>query len=361
MKVVHVIDHDKFTVGYINFMKQYIFQHEHYFIVCSKIPLALQNQKGVFYVDSYQIPLSPSLWQLLNECDAVIFSGIFNTIYLLKQFPAHVLRKTYLQFWGGDFYNYRWSPSPVHIRYYWDKFMRKLLYQKSAGHLFLIAGEDKEYEKIFGHFTRNYIVPVPGDNDSSAREILSLRQNAKLHANTHILVGNSASKSNGHKEVLDCLYNYRNKKIKVFIPLSYGDEQYSAAVIRYAKEKLGDAAIPITHYMSQKNYLKFLSYMDIGILNCNRQQAMGNIICLLGLGKKVYIRRDTTMWDRYCKEGYTVYDTSQIATTDFNQFINFPKSSQISNEEIFDQTYTGKDLAQKWNAFLDQIHPANNY
>ena len=38
------------------------------------------------------------------------------------------------------------------------------------------------------------------------------------------------------------------------------------------------------------DYLKILGKIDIAIFNHERQQAVGNITSLLGLGKKVYIK-----------------------------------------------------------------------
>jgi len=41
-------------------------------------------------------------------------------------------------------------------------------------------------------------------------------------------------------------------------------------------------------------YLNFLNIVDIAIFNHKRQQAMGNIITLLGIGKTVYVRKEVS-------------------------------------------------------------------
>lgn len=43
---------------------------------------------------------------------------------------------------------------------------------------------------------------------------------------------------------------------------------------------------PIVDFMDFNEYINFLSTIDIAIFNHKRQQGMGNIITLLGMGKK---------------------------------------------------------------------------
>jgi hypothetical protein len=59
-------------------------------------------------------------------------------------------------------------------------------------------------------------------------------------------------------------------------------------------------------------YLDFLGTIDIAIFAHRRQQAMGNIISLLGMGKKVYVRKDITPWTLFSEIGVKVFDFSNI-------------------------------------------------
>jgi len=64
--------------------------------------------------------------------------------------------------------------------------------------------------------------------------------------------------------------------------------------------------------MPFEKYLEFLSKIDIAIFGHKRQQAMGNIITLLGLGKKVYMRSDITSWQLFQNIGVKVFDVENI-------------------------------------------------
>ena len=111
---------------------------------------------------------------------------------------------------------------------------------------------------------------------------------------TRVLVGNSASLTNNHLEIFDKLKKHDN--IVVFTPLSYGDLDYREKVISEGRKIFKERFMPITDFMTSDKYNKFLFSMDIAIFNHKRQEAMGNTITLLGMGKKVFIRDDITTW-----------------------------------------------------------------
>lgn len=339
MKIVHVLQSDKFTSGYVNFMKKHMSAYEHYFLLQSSAPLPLWDAHRVFYVETFNAPLPDDLRAVLEQCDRIIFSGVFSSIYLLQQFPPRLLRKTYLQFWGGDFYNYLAPPPWFRVRTALHRRLRKRLYDSCAGHIFLIEGEEKEYRKFFAPPKTSFVAPMPSDDlEQRCALIHAQREAAAQHEGIHILVGNSATASNNHKQVLDRLRRFTNENIKIFMPLSYGDPQYRDEVIRYAQETCGDRVVPVTHYMDKFDYLKFLSTMDIGIIDCNRQQGMGNIIYLLALGKKIYLRPGTSMWDMYRANGYAVYDSEAISAMPFEEFARFDAADRAKNETIADET-----------------------
>ncbi len=118
----------------------------------------------------------------------------------------------------------------------------------------------------------------------------------KSHPGLNILVGNSADPSNHHIEVLEQLLPYKDQDIKIHVPLSYGDQDHAQQVINQGKQWFGDKFVPLTSFMALDQYLCFLKNVDIAIFKHERQQAMGNTITLLGLGKTVYMRRDVSQW-----------------------------------------------------------------
>ncbi len=151
---------------------------------------------------------------------------------------------------------------------------------------------------------------------------------------------------NNHIEVLEKLKIYKNEDIKIFVPLSYGDNNYAKEVILKGKNIFGDKFISITELMPLEKYLEFLSQIDIAIFNSNIQIAMGNIITLLGLGKKVYMRNDITPWELFRDIDIKVFDVDNIQIDVIDE--ETKKENQQKMKEYFSkETY----LKQLQNLF----------
>lgn len=132
----------------------------------------------------------------------------------------------------------------------------------------------------------------------------------KDHNKIYIQIGNSADPSNNHLEVFEKLKKYKDTSIEIICPLSYGDVGHRDKIIKEGNRIFGEKFIPIITLMPFDEYLGLLAKIDIAIFNHKRQQAMGNITTLLGLGEKVYIRYDITSWD-FCKDhGLKVFSSN---------------------------------------------------
>lgn len=134
----------------------------------------------------------------------------------------------------------------------------------------------------------------------------------KEHSTINIQLGNSADPTNNHLDVLNKLVKYKDENIKIFTPLSYGDQEYAKDVIAKGKELFGDKFVALTDFMPFEKYLEFLGSIDIAIFAHKRQQAMGNTITLLRLGKKVYMRSDITPWQLFNDIDVKVFDVDNI-------------------------------------------------
>lgn len=132
----------------------------------------------------------------------------------------------------------------------------------------------------------------------------------------NILVGNSASPDNNHFSTFEILEKYKQENIKIFVPLSYGDRIYANNVIEHGNSIFQEKFLPISRMMDYSDYLIFLSSIDVALFNHNRQQAMGNTINLLGLGKRVFMRSDVPQWAALNEIGAKVYDIKNFQLFD---------------------------------------------
>jgi len=156
----------------------------------------------------------------------------------------------------------------------------------------------------------------------------------------NIQLGNSATDTNHHLEVLQRLEKFKDENIQIFAPLSYGDEAYAKEVILKGKEMFGEKFMPLTEFMPFEKYMEFLSEIDIAIFNHRRQQAFGNIISLVGMGKKVYLHPYSTVNGVMQECGLKVFDVNKIdldlldektkLNNIYNTKVNFSKESLIN-------------------------------
>lgn len=127
-----------------------------------------------------------------------------------------------------------------------------------------------------------------------------------------IMVGNSADPTNRHIAVLRALHAIWDGSFSVYLPLAYGDSEYADLVIALARDLFGNNANVQRTFLAPDEYSRVLEAVDVAIYNHNRQQALGNILYLLSIGKKVYLRSDTTTFAFFQDNGIEVYPTEHL-------------------------------------------------
>lgn len=358
LSVLYVIYLDKFTKMFVDFFRREFAEFNNKFILYGKKQQFKfdADENEIVFVDSYkQISKNSLAYKWANNSDKIIFSGIFGSEKLFFKFPRGTVNKSYFQFWGGDFYDLR-NKLPVYkIKGNLSNVIKIHYIKNVRGIINLIPGDYEELKKMIKIDADHFIAPVCG-NGKNLEIYNSLFSTAKSDDPINICLGNSATKTNNHLEILDSLQKYKNENIKIICPLSYGDKNYADEVIAHGKKIFGNKFEPLTNYMSKEDYFTILSNCKIGVFNNNRQQGMGNINALLTMGVKVYIKSNTSMWETYTKErGYILYNIDEISKTDFNEFVKFDDSAAVFN---FNKAkyYNSKEYKKmQWQFFFKSI------
>jgi hypothetical protein len=136
---------------------------------------------------------------------------------------------------------------------------------------------------------------------------------SKLGVEYLILLGNSATPTNNHLEVLNMLAAYKNKKIGIVIPLNYGMLKYREIIEDSVKQLFGTRVMIIKDFLDIIEYVKIINQCDCIIMNHERQQAFGNILIGLYLGKKIYINSRSTLYDLLKDKRLKIFDTNSIS------------------------------------------------
>lgn len=299
---------------------------------------------------------TPRFFYLLYTSNKIFFHGLFSTTRVFFFFLQPWLwKKCYWIVWGGDLYSAKTSDQKKSFTKLKEWMKRKMI-PRLAGVITLTEGDQQLVRDWYGYHGNFYLTSYPIPLQSiGMKEKLSNRLNRKSDT-INIVIGNSATDTNHHYEVLDQLKKYKDENIHIFLPLAYGFgewQEYGRKVTSYATEIFGtDKVTPIVNRMSGEEYTDYMRKMNIAIYNNDRQQAMGNIAIMLAVGAKVYIRTDTNMWDHYLKLNQKMYDISDIEHLSFEEFIDYPEDVYSHNFKVFFERNDRKKVADKWKNIL---------
>lgn len=308
--ILHVAGLDKFIPPFVELIRDEFSKEVHQFWLSGSIETYPVEMSDNIYLcgDSLRerVVGYAMLVRQLHASQKIVVHGLFNmkVVVLLALFPW-LLHKCYWVIWGGDLYRYKRQLSGVREKI--SEKLRRFVIRR-IGHLVTyLKGDVDLARKWYGATGVHHecIMYLSNVVDSRMINVVPKKRKSGL---IKILVGNSSDPENNHFEILDMLAAYKKNNIEIFVPLSYGDRDHARKVIDRGKELFGEKFFPLTDFIPFEQYYHFLKGMDIAIFGHRRQQAMGNTITLLGMGKTVYMRSDVSQWDLFAEEGISVFD-----------------------------------------------------
>ncbi|WP_353220984.1 TDP-N-acetylfucosamine:lipid II N-acetylfucosaminyltransferase [Salinisphaera sp. S4-8] len=333
---LHICPSEKFIPSYIEFVRKYFEADGNHFAI-----IAGKSESAFFYTPGTDVRKYTSTAQVAQlvydiwRSDKVIVHGLLdpNVVKLLAAQPwAH--KKTYWVIWGADLYAY--ARRKRNFRQAANERIKAYLIRRIYGLLTYIPGDVELARKWYGATGTHFDCFMYLSNIYRPRS--AVRKGSDV---INIQLGNSAAPTNNHIEVLHQLGKYRDENINILTPLSYGNRLYAENVINVGKRIFGEKFVAITDFMSGNDYSDFLGSIDIAIFNHDRQQAMGNTITLLGMGKTVFMRRDITPWQLFSSLGITLGDVEYFELKKFRPEVTEENSRRIaayfSEERLVDQ------------------------
>ena len=369
-RIIHLPFYDKFTEQYIAFMKYHFDDkvRQSFIVRKNDDKYSIGEGRNIIKIAEYkELKTDPRIRKRLLAADKIIISGNFPFENYVKYLPPSVWKKVYIQFWGADLYLYRDGKG---LKFTAARMIMRFLVKTGTGVINLIDEDYRQFEKIFCKVpeAKHFVAGVPNDPlkkdnfsefwPAMANEALDSnnKENGKLSATYRILVGNAAYPENQHKEAFEIIRDMKQRegfegiRVEAVVPLSYGDDAYKEEVMRFGREILGDSFVPVTDYMAKPDYIRFIASCDMAIFNNNRQQALGNICIMMNLGRKVFIRDDTPMWDYFLGRGYYVYNIKDFKTASPEELFTLPKDALKKN--IHEQEERAGEDLRDWKNIL---------
>lgn len=293
-------------------------------------------------------------FQGLRSDDGVVIHQLSNPrllLYLLSSPKA--IRRCAWSVWGGDVYYDLYRPQTwVHS---WRERMRHAVIPRVPVVSSMVPG-DFEYVRQKYRSRAKYVeafYPIPMD----ARGLVPADAGEPANGKTAvtILVGNSGDPLNHHAWVFDTLSRFRGPGLRVIVPLAYGDPAYVASTIELGRELFGDGFVPLTEFLPPEHYARLIRDVDAAVMNHGFQQALGNIIALLLLGKKVYVRGDTTPYDYFRDLGVVIHDTRRLPEESLAGIATFPAADGVANSAKVRAQLSEANAVAGWRKLFDTL------
>ena len=136
-----------------------------------------------------------------------------------------------------------------------------------------------------------------------------------------IWLGNSDTLTNNHLDAIEVLGKFRNEELSIFCPLNYGQGDYRLKVTNTGLRTFGNKWTSLLDFMPLEQYLELLNNADVVVMYHNRTQGAGNVFAFIKMGKKVFVKRQSTVFGFLQKHGIVVFDANTIKDLSFEEFV----------------------------------------
>ena len=342
------------------YSKSFLEFYSHYFLLKDEI-FVFRNKRNskysypqnidsrILYIKNAQEFLFILLRQLLMSNKIYIhYLPIGPSLFFWYIF-RFLLKKTTWILWGSDLYFYKIREKNLHSIIY--EFLRKKIIKEIPTIACFVKG-DYEIAKEVYKTNANYkpiLYPIP-TNFELLEHLKEYEVQEKI-----ILLGNSAAPSNKHIEVIEVLSKYKDENFKIICPLSYGNiDSYAEKVINKGKKYFDDKFIILEKLLNENEYSNLLASVSVAIMNHDRQQGLGNVLSLLYLGKKVYLRKETTAFKYFSNLGIKIYSTENIDNENLDILFFFEENIKRKNYEIVKREFGLEQYLFLWKNLLNK-------
>lgn len=266
-----------------------------------------------------------------------IFHGMFNRRLWPRLFFSKLPERCSWVCWGAELYEHMADQKTIPRRVA-HLFHRGLV--KRFANVFALNDGDGELINKFVCQRLVSTLPYPLIGSNATPNI----QNEKI-----ILIGNSGNPSNEHIDALKWLEQYADQALRIVLPLNYGGSpKYVKKVCDVGRRLFGVKFHAITHMMTKDEYDQLLADTDVAVFAHRRQQGLYVVYSMLKYGKKLYMRSEVSSFHSLRAGGFTIFDSTDIDRSCFEDFVNQSEQSANINSEQMNNVYSEQALLPRW-------------
>lgn len=369
-KNLHFIFDNMYSKSFYNYIRSNHPKEDHFFILVTGINsfdfFANENDQQLMRAPAIELnrySLNMELYRLINGSKQIYIHYLFDFIAEFFESIQFGKQKLFWILWGADLYSY--IDLPVYdsetVNYFENKlnlndqvskkvlFYKKSLISRLEGILTWNIGDFELLVKNFSSNARQMHFYYPSVVDFNTLESVLLEHQSTIKEKVSILVGNSGTPTNNHVSIFRTLQKYVTEIDKVIVPLSYGDKNYIQKISELGKKMFGDKFKPLFEFLPGKDYAKIVDSCDLVFMNHWRQQAVGNTVVSLYLGKSVFLSEKSTTYKTFNKQGFKLFSIENFMEAKHKKLLDFVTyDSREPNRKLCKKLY-GENIKELYD------------
>ena len=326
MKILHILGYDeqKFNVPLVQMLlnKQLGFEDDFSFATNHKELYRAISKYG--HAEYFEKGIAAYINEIYKSYDLIVIQGWNQSVPRASVLKKQAAEKIVWRFWGSDSFPFE-NETNLKRRLAGYLFFRRLC-RRIAGFYaigYAVKTDMTFLEKRFqlSRDTKGFSLPFRYNEGQGAeyKNIYEQCKNRKSDA-CRIMVGHSANERENHIVTLERLKKYKNENITVILVLSYGNDAYRRSVISKATEIFGEKVEIHLDMMPLNEYRKFLSGIDVFLIESLGSNALGNVTDLVYFGKKIFVRKDSFLDQYLTHEAADHFFVEDLENMDFDSF-----------------------------------------
>jgi len=377
IRLHHILMHEpKFAHRIFDIFNNPAIENQYWVTVFDKKINNIPQTKSILFQDINDKNKIQSIAKSFGESDMFIFHYFTHDHITLYKFVSQKTC-TILQLWGGDYSTHYISPINLyskptyaacilpqsklkkipnllarlyhHLKWVMNSKSRSYrLVLTSAFHVgFELGGVEQQMFNIRTQAQNSLHIPYSIDLTQYPKEL-----NHQSSRND-ILLGNSATATNNHIEVISWIAQHKTNFDVCNIPLSYGDTNTQLSVAKHATEKLKNQANILKKFMPKIDYFAILESTEYVIMNHCRQQGLGNILWGLATGRTIYLNQRGPIFKACMDHGLHIKSSASLKHTPPSPItIQEKNQNRLKIDSLYPSNVTLRsdllELIEKW-------------
>ena len=280
------------------------------------------------------------------------FLDIWTILKLSKESRQKIIWRT----WGNDLYKtISYSPSlKLKLRHIAERFLWTIKGRKIVNQFKFIGISSSECDllilKRMHISTKSHVLPYPVISNN----LTPLQPDNHINKKIRVMIGHSSNSSLHHIKWIKCFSRFPDQ-FSLFVPLAYGRENYKNKVVNYLNSISQIEYVLLENKTSIDEYTQMLNNVDIAVFDCKNQMALGNIIILLGLGKTVYLNKQSVVLKTLLNKNISVGSTNELRGCNFEKIKEKIAEDKTNGIEYSRKIYNNDFVLEQWESLFENL------